>query len=102
MGLLSISQINEDLARIPDWGLEDNGKSIIKIFEFKDFGQAVSFINRISEIAEQEKHHPDLRLHDFNKLDVKLSTHSLGGLTEKDFALALKIEESIQNAEDNN
>ena len=101
MSLLSISQISKNLARIPDWSLEDNGKSIIKIFEFKDFGQAISFINRISEIAEQEKHHPNLRLYDYNKLEVKLSTHSLGGLTEKDFALALKIEESIKNAEDN-
>jgi len=100
MGLLSTSQINENLARIPDWNLEDNGKSVMKIFEFKDFGQAVSFINKISEIAEQEKHHPNLRLYEYNKLEVKLSTHSLGGLTEKDFALALKIEESIQNAED--
>ena len=100
MGLLSISQINENLAKIPDWNLEDNGKSVMKIFEFKDFSQAVSFINRISEIAEREQHHPNLRLYNYNKLEVNLSTHSLNGLTEKDFTLAMKIEELIQNAED--
>ena len=100
MDLLTISQINENLEKIPDWNLEDNGKSLIKVFEFKNFKQAVSFINRISEIAEREQHHPNLRLYDYNKLEVNLSTHSLNGLTEKDFALAMKIEELIQNAED--
>ena len=99
MNLLPISQINENLEKIPGWNLEDNGKSLMKVFEFKDFSQAVSFINRISEIAEEEQHHPNLRLYNYNKLEVSLSTHTLNGLTEKDFAIAMKIEELTQNEE---
>ncbi|MDP3992016.1 MAG: 4a-hydroxytetrahydrobiopterin dehydratase [Nanoarchaeota archaeon] len=91
MELLSISQINAHLESLPDWNLEDNGKSVIKIFEFEDFSKAVNFINKITEIAEREKHHPELRLYDYNKLEIKFTTHSVNGLTKRDFELASEI-----------
>jgi len=92
MELLSISQVNQSMEKLSDWSLEDNGKSIVKIKEFKDFNEGVDFINKIREIAEQEQHHPDLRIYDYNKVEIKLSTHSVQGLTEKDFKLAEKID----------
>lgn len=92
MEILSMSQINQSMEKISDWSLEDNGRSIVKVFELKDFNEAIDFINKIREIAEKEGHHPDLRVYDYNKVEVKLSTHSVNGLTEKDFKLALEID----------
>jgi 4a-hydroxytetrahydrobiopterin dehydratase len=92
MELLQISQINENMEKLSDWSLEDNGKSIVKNFELTDFNEAIDFVNKIREIAEGEGHHPDLRIYDYNKVEVKLSTHSAGGLTEKDFKVAEEID----------
>jgi len=92
MSLISLAQINEYLAGAPNWNLEDNGKSIVRIFEFSDFQEAVNFMNKVAEIAEQEGHHPNIKLYDYNKVELTLTTHSLGGLTEKDFNTALKID----------
>ncbi|MEM3141532.1 MAG: 4a-hydroxytetrahydrobiopterin dehydratase [Candidatus Pacearchaeota archaeon] len=92
MELLSISEINEKLLKLSDWNLEDNGKSIVKIMNFKDFNEVIDFVNEIKEIAEEEGHHPDLRIFDYNNLEIKLTTHSLKGLTKKDFDVAMKID----------
>ena len=93
MELLPVAQINENLSKLSDWNLEDNGKSIVKNFEFEDFKGAVNFINKVAEIAERENHHPDMALHDYNKLEITLTTHSAHGLTKKDFDVALRIDE---------
>ncbi|MBS3086077.1 4a-hydroxytetrahydrobiopterin dehydratase [Candidatus Pacearchaeota archaeon] len=92
MELLSISQINENLGKLSDWNLEDNGRIIIKNFKFEDFKEAVDFINKVSEIAETEGHHPDIKIYDYNNVEIKLTTHSVLGLTEKDFKVAEKID----------
>ncbi|MEM3092058.1 MAG: 4a-hydroxytetrahydrobiopterin dehydratase [Candidatus Pacearchaeota archaeon] len=92
MELLSISEINEKLLKLSDWNLEDNGKSIVKIMNFKDFNEVIDFVNEIKEIAEEEGHHPDLRIFDYNNLEIKLTTHSFKGLTQKDFNVAMKID----------
>jgi 4a-hydroxytetrahydrobiopterin dehydratase len=90
--LLSISEINEALSKLQKWDLEDNGKSIAKNSEFKDFKEAIGFVNRVAEIAEAEGHHPDIRLYDYNKAEIKMSTHAVGGLTQKDFKIASEID----------
>ena len=92
MDLLPISQINENLGKLSDWNLEDNGRLIIKNFKFEDFKEAVDFINKVSEIAETEKHHPDIKIYDYNNVEIRLTTHSAGGLTEKDFKVAFEID----------
>lgn len=89
---LSMSQINQSLAEISDWSLEDGGRSIGKIFEFVDFKQAMNFVNKVAEIAEAEKHHPNINIHDYNKINISLSTHDAEGLTEKDFKVAERID----------
>jgi len=61
--------------------------------EFEDFGQAMAFVNRVAERAEEANHHPDILIHGWNKVRLTLSTHSEGGLTEKDHALAARIDE---------
>lgn len=73
------------------WRIIDNIK-IMKTFTFQNFLEAVEFVNKIAEIAEAGDHHPDLRVHSYKKVDVELTTHSVGGLSENDFILAAKIE----------
>lgn len=73
------------------WVVEKN-LSIKKEFKFKDFKEAMRFVNKVAEIAESEAHHPDLTI-SYNKVGVKLTTHAIGGLSTNDFILASKIEQ---------
>jgi len=81
------------LAHISGWQLSQDIKKISKEYKFADFIGAVNFINLIADIAEEEGHHPDIFLYDYNKVLVTLSTHSIGGLTENDFIVAARIDE---------
>lgn len=93
LNLLSVVKINENLGKISGWNLSDNGKSITKNFKFENFKKAISFVNYVAEIAEQEQHHPDLRIYNYNNLEIKFTTHSADGLTQKDFDVASRIDE---------
>ncbi len=73
---------------VPGW--ENNGKEITRTYKFKDFAEALAFVNRVGQLAEQADHHPDIDIR-YNKVRLVLSTHSAGGLTSKDFALARQI-----------
>jgi 4a-hydroxytetrahydrobiopterin dehydratase len=90
MELLTENLINEKLKEIKGWVYQ--AKHIEKEFLFKDFSSALSFVNRVGELAEQIDHHPDLLIHSWNKVKIIISTHSKGGVTNKDFELAEKIE----------
>lgn len=78
------------LAEVPGWAVIEDGKKISKEFIFPDFLQAIKFIDKIAEVAEQEGHHPDLHIF-YNKVQIELWTHAIGGLSENDFILAAKI-----------
>lgn len=78
------------LAEILGWGVIEDGKKISKEFVFPDFVQAIQFIDKIAEVAEQEGHHPDLHI-SYSKVRIELWTHAIGGLSENDFILAAKI-----------
>jgi len=83
---LDESEINERLSRLDGWKLD--GDSIIKDFEFKDFAQALDFMNKVGLVADKElNHHPDL-CNSYNRVSISLTTHSLEGLSELDFKLA--------------
>ena len=73
---------------VPGW--ENNGKEITRTYKFKDFVEALAFVNKVAGLAEAADHHPDIDIR-WNKVRLTLSTHSAGGLTDKDFALALQI-----------
>ncbi len=72
------------------WHQIDN--SLQKEFEFTDFEQALVFVNKVGELAQQMNHHPDMFLHNYNKVRVTLSTHETGGVSEKDIQLSQKID----------
>jgi 4a-hydroxytetrahydrobiopterin dehydratase len=76
----------------PQWRISNDKKKITREFVTKNFTAAVDFINLITKVAEEDNHHPDLHLTDYRKLQIELSTHALGGLSENDFILAAKID----------
>jgi 4a-hydroxytetrahydrobiopterin dehydratase len=94
---MNAGQAEQYMAEISGWQFNREIKEISKEFEFKDFKLALKFINQIGELAESEGHHPDIFLHDWNKVKLALSTHTIGGLSENDFILAAKIDELEKN-----
>src|SRR5438874_1138083 len=76
---------------LPSWKAVDE-HHLEKSYAFRDFQTALDFVVRIGEVAEQEGHHPDLCL-SWGKVDVKIFTHKIRGLSENDFILAAKIDE---------
>jgi 4a-hydroxytetrahydrobiopterin dehydratase len=87
--LIKPGELKERMKKVPEWELEK--KHIERSFEFDDFADAIDFVNAVAEVAEEEEHHPDIDIR-YNKVRLILSTHSKGGLTESDFALAERID----------
>ena len=81
------------MTRIPGWKNVDN-LQIFKEMKFKDFKEAMKFINAVAEIAEAEQHHPDIYIF-YNAVRLELSTHAIKGLSENDFILAAKIDKIL-------
>ena len=94
MNKLNQDQIVANLSKFQGWIFEN--ESILKQFQFKDFIEALSFVNAIGLESEKMDHHPDILIFAWNKVKITISTHSAGGVTEKDFSLAQKIEERIK------
>ena len=92
MALLDDGEIDERLASLDGWR-RGSGSEIERESEFPDFAAAIDFINRVAALAEAANHHPDILLHGWNKVRLTLSTHSQGGLTEADFALARQVDD---------
>jgi len=90
MELLSEKEISARLKAVKGWKL--SGNEIGKTFILKDFVHAMGFVNSVALLAEKANHHPDIDIR-WNKVVLALSTHSAGGLTEKDFTLAAGIEQ---------
>ena len=84
---LSDEAVQEKLADVFGWRVADN--ALTKTFSFEDFVQSMQFVNRLGIAAEAAQHHPDIDIR-YSKVTVVLSTHDSGGITEKDFALALE------------
>jgi 4a-hydroxytetrahydrobiopterin dehydratase len=81
--------------QVPHWELAEKGTRIRHEFEFADFLAAMRFVNRVAEVAEAEGHHPDIAIH-WNKVELVLWTHSIGGLHENDFIVAAKIDRLLE------
>lgn len=94
MSGLNQDQIDSNLLKLSGWNFEDN--AIRKQFQFKDFIEALSFVNKIGMESEKMDHHPDILMFEWNKVKITISTHSTGGVTEKDFQLAKKIEDRLK------
>jgi 4a-hydroxytetrahydrobiopterin dehydratase len=89
MRLLSDDEIRTGLAKLPGWERRDD--EIEKVYELPSFPDAITFVTRIGFLAEKADHHPDLDIR-WRKVRVALSTHSEGGITDKDVEIAGEIE----------
>jgi 4a-hydroxytetrahydrobiopterin dehydratase len=91
VAVLSEAERNEALAGLAGWTFDAGRNGIAKRFAFADFSAAFAFMTRVALAAEKADHHPDWS-NVWNKVDILLSTHSDGGVTAKDIALATEIE----------
>jgi len=87
--LLSDEQIDAQLA---DTRWQREADAIVRSWRFEDFAQAIEFVNRVAEAAEEAGHHPDILLHGWNKVKLSLTSHSAGGLTAADFEMARRLD----------
>ncbi|MEO8190042.1 MAG: 4a-hydroxytetrahydrobiopterin dehydratase [Acidobacteriota bacterium] len=96
-GLPPLTEVEarEFLEQTPEWTLEENASRVVRRFEFENFKSALEFVNRVGDLAEQEGHHPDIAIH-WNKVELVLWTHAIGGLHENDFILAAKIDRLLE------
>jgi len=78
-------------AQAPDWELDDNANHIVRTFRFRNFREALAFVQEIGELAETEGHHPDISF-GWGYVTVSLSTKKIKGLHENDFIMASKID----------
>lgn len=91
MPQLKLEEIASSLSHLAGWTYDTN--TLTKEWTFPDFREAMAFTNTVAEMAEAANHHPDIAV-TYNRVRLTLSTHSEGGVTEKDVALARDIEES--------
>jgi 4a-hydroxytetrahydrobiopterin dehydratase len=89
MAALGSEALQHELAKLPGWSLA--GKTIHKRYTFKSFLAGIEFVDRIALAAESAGHHPDIAIN-YTAVGISLSTHSAGGITEKDLALAGAID----------
>lgn len=89
--LLDSTQIHQRLHQLDNWVLDAEKGSIQKNWEFDSFQTAVKFFVHVSELAEDLDHHPEF-LSNYIKMQIRLTTHDVNGLTNKDFELALQID----------
>ena len=97
---LSADTIFELAAEVPQWQVAGDKKSISRDIAFTDFVDAIVFVDDVAHIAEEEQHHPDISVHNYNKVLVTLSTHAIDGLSENDFIVAAKIDVMLRIAGD--
>jgi 4a-hydroxytetrahydrobiopterin dehydratase len=88
--LLTPAERTEFLATHPAWSLD--GETLTRTYAFSDFIEAFSFVTRVAMLAEKAFHHPDIQI-SWNKVTLRLTTHSAGGLTGQDTGFAAAIDE---------
>ena len=99
MARLSAEAARGAVGALPGWTLTAEGAAMEKVFQFRTFRQAMAFVNRVAELATEARHHPDIHI-SYNRVTLTLTTHDEEGLTEKDIALARRIEEVGEGASD--
>jgi 4a-hydroxytetrahydrobiopterin dehydratase len=89
MKILDHTEIETSLASLPGWKLERG--ELVRTITFKDFLQAMKFVNHVADLAEKAGHHPDIDIR-YNKVRLALVTHDAGGITQSDISLAQDID----------
>ncbi|MGA2653373.1 MAG: 4a-hydroxytetrahydrobiopterin dehydratase [Terracidiphilus sp.] len=92
MSTLSAREIASHLHSRPDWKIE--GGHLVRTFAFETFRGAISFVDKVADLAEEAGHHPDIDIR-YNKVRLALVSHDAGGLTGKDFAIAAGADQLV-------
>jgi 4a-hydroxytetrahydrobiopterin dehydratase len=95
---LGRAEAEERLPHVPNWTLDF--PRLRRAFELADFVGALAWTNRVGQLAEQEGHHPDFHLTGWKRLELVLSTHAIGGLSDNDFVLARAIDRAWERFQD--
>ncbi len=90
---LAGAELDQLASKLPEWNVVD-GHHLARDYGFKDFVEALGFVNEVGKIAEAEGHHPDIWF-TWGKARIEIYTHKIDGLTESDFVLAAKIEQAF-------
>ena len=96
MDLLKDDEIAGKSRMIGPWDYDPDDKMIVRETTFKDFVEAMGFLNKMAELAEKLNHHPDMTLCEYNRVIVTTTTHDAGGITDNDIRLAQGFEEILE------
>ena len=96
MDLLKDDEIAGKLSMIGPWDYDSDDKMIVRETTFKDFVEAMGFLNKMAELAEKLNHHPDMTVCEYNRVIIATTTHDAGGVTDNDVRLAQGFEELLE------
>ncbi len=88
---LKREEFEKYLEQVKDWQVIDDVQ-LLREFRFENFKDVLEFVNKVAKVAEKEGHHPDIYIHDWNKVRFTLTTHAISGLSINDFVMAVKID----------
>lgn len=88
---LTREQVQDLMPQVPEWTLSERADRLTRTFTFKDFTSAHAFVDMVAKLAETEWHHPTIT-YGWGKVEIEFSTHSVRGLTENDFIMAVKVD----------
>ncbi len=97
MSKLSEAEIAELLDALTDWELDPDSGAIVRNLEFPTFADAIQFVNRVAQDADDHDHHPDIDIR-YRRLKVALISHDVGGLTTRDSRMARLIDEQVKRS----
>jgi 4a-hydroxytetrahydrobiopterin dehydratase len=93
---LPADALSAGMDALPGWAVAENGAAITRTFRFPDYHHTMAFVNALAYIAHREDHHPDLGVH-YNRVEVRYSTHDVGGLSENDLICAAKASRLVED-----
>ena len=88
---MNTQEINDKLKTLTEWTYDEKSLSLVKTYQFKSYLKNIAFVNAVAWLANKENHHPDLEV-SFNRCIVKFTTHDAGGVSDKDFSMALAVD----------
>ncbi|MFL6588270.1 MAG: 4a-hydroxytetrahydrobiopterin dehydratase [Luteimonas sp.] len=88
------ARVRELLPQVAGWTLAEDGQALTRTFRFDDYHRTMAFVNALAFIAHREDHHPDLGVY-YDRVEVRYSTHDVGGLSENDFICAARADQLI-------
>lgn len=97
MSKLSEAEVAELLAALTEWELDPESGAIVRNLEFPTFADAIQFVNRVAQDADDHDHHPDIDIR-YRRLKVALISHDVGGLTKRDSRMARLIDEQVKRS----